>query len=86
VALQLGAVRDAFRAANVPDDLAGKAAEELAAYDERLAKIDTRLTLLDWMVRTNIGLTLLLLGSMIAVWTKLGDIGGQISQIARGIH
>jgi hypothetical protein len=86
MALQLGAVRDAFRAANVPDDLANKASEELAGYEERLAKIDTRLTLLGWMVTTNIGLTVLLLGSMLAVWTKLGDIGGQLTQIARAIH
>ncbi|WP_146101804.1 integrase [Rhodopila globiformis] len=86
MALQLGAVRDAFRAAKVPDELANRASEELAGYADRLARIDTRLTLLGWMVTTNVGLTVLLLGSMLALWARLGEIGGQVAQIARTVH
>lgn len=43
MALQLGALRDASRAANVPDELAARAAEEVAGYDNRLAGIERRM-------------------------------------------
>ncbi len=46
------------------------------------ANIETRLGVLTWMVGSNIGLTLLLLGSMFAMWSKLGDIASQISRLA----
>lgn len=35
MAFQLGATRAAFLAANVPEDKAGAAAEELAGYDNQ---------------------------------------------------
>jgi hypothetical protein len=57
MALQLGATREAFIAAGVPTDKANAAAEELAGYDNRLAAMDTRLTLLTWMVGFNLVLT-----------------------------
>jgi hypothetical protein len=72
MALQLGNTRKAFKAANVPDDVADAAAEEIAAYDTRLASIDTRLSVLTWMVGANITLTLLVAGSVFAMWSKLG--------------
>jgi hypothetical protein len=50
MALQLGALRDALIEAGATVEKADKAAEELASYDSRLASIDTRLTLLTWMV------------------------------------
>ena len=40
MALQLGALRDALKAANVPDELAGRAAEELAGYESRFDRIE----------------------------------------------
>ena len=55
--LMLGALYDALRAANVPDDIARKAAEEVASYEGRLAGIESDARLLKWMVGTHIALT-----------------------------
>jgi hypothetical protein len=41
---------DALKSAGAPDDQARKAAEVVAGYDNRFAKIETDLTLLKWMV------------------------------------
>jgi hypothetical protein len=41
---------EAFVAAGAPEEKAREAAEELAAYESRFAKIDTDLTVLKWMV------------------------------------
>ncbi len=57
MALRLGALEDAFLAANVPPEKAAKAAEELANYESRLASVDTRLSLLSWMVTFNLALS-----------------------------
>jgi hypothetical protein len=59
MALQLGALRDALESAGAPTD---KAAEEAAGYENRLAKVESDLTLLKWMVATDIALTPLVLG------------------------
>jgi hypothetical protein len=58
MALQLGALRDALIDAGAKTDKADKAAEELAGYENRLAGIDTRLSVLTWMVATNLVVTL----------------------------
>lgn len=50
MALQLGALRNALIDAGASQDKADKAAEELAGYENRLSSIETRLTLLTWMV------------------------------------
>jgi glutathione S-transferase len=50
MALQLGALRDALISAGADVGKAAKAAEELAGYENRLAGIDTRLTVLTWAV------------------------------------
>jgi hypothetical protein len=81
MALQLGATRDAFLAAGVPADKADAASEELAGFDNRIAAIDSRLAVLTWMVGAVITVSLLLLGSMFAVWSKLGDISGQLARL-----
>ncbi len=57
MALQLGALRDALIDAGAQPDKAAKAAEELAGYDNRLAAMDTRLSVLTWMAGTNLVLT-----------------------------
>jgi hypothetical protein len=44
MALQLGAVLAAFRAADVPDDVAQRAAEELAGYENRFRDLETTMT------------------------------------------
>jgi hypothetical protein len=66
MALQLGALRDALIDAGAKQEKADKAAEELAGYENRLANIDTRLTLLMWMVGTNIVITLGVLWRLLA--------------------
>jgi hypothetical protein len=66
MALQLGALRDALIDAGAKQEKADKAAEELAGYENRLANIDTRLTLLTWMVGTNIVITLGVLSRLLA--------------------
>jgi hypothetical protein len=48
----------AFKAANIPDDAAREAAEELAGYESRFARVETDLAILKWMVGTNIVLGL----------------------------
>jgi hypothetical protein len=50
MALQLGALRDALISAGVSDDKANKAAEEAAGYENRLAKIETDLAVMKWML------------------------------------
>jgi len=75
MALQLGALRDAFLAANVPPEKASAAAEEVAAYD-------TRLTHLTTPVQVALGLLVVLLGSQAAIWIKMGEISGQLAQLA----
>lgn len=57
MALQLGALRDALIDAGASVPKADAAAEELASYENRLAAIDSRLSVLTWMAGTNIVLT-----------------------------
>jgi len=49
MALQLGALREALIDAGADPTKAEKAAEEVAGYESRLAKIDTDLAVLKWM-------------------------------------
>jgi hypothetical protein len=49
---------DALRSAGAPDDQARKAAEAMAGYENRFAKVDTDLTLLKWMVGFNLAATM----------------------------
>ena len=55
--LMLGALYDALRAGNVPDEQARKAAEEAAGYENRLASVETRLAVLTALVSTNLAIT-----------------------------
>ena len=57
----LGSLYEALTAANVSPDKAQKAAEEVAGYDNRLAKLEADLTLLKWMVGFNLAATLAVL-------------------------
>ena len=56
MAMMLGSLYDALVSANVPGEKAQKAAEEAAAYENRLARIEGDLSLLKWMVGFNIAL------------------------------
>jgi hypothetical protein len=48
--LQLGALRDALIEAGASAETAGKAAEELAGYENQLAKIESTLKVHTWML------------------------------------
>lgn len=86
MALQLGALRDALIDAGASTEKADKAAEELARYEIRLGRIEGRLTLLIWAVGANVAATISILGMLVSMSGKLGEISGQLAVIARGIH
>ena len=71
MALQLGALRDALLDAGASQEKADKAAEELAAYENRLAGIETRLAVLTWMIGFNLVMTLAIL------WRVFAQTGGR---------
>jgi hypothetical protein len=58
MALMMSQLFDALRLAGAPDDRARAAAEEVAAYENRLANVETKLAVLTWMVGANIALTI----------------------------
>jgi hypothetical protein len=57
----LGQLYAALRSANVPDDHARAAAEEVAGFENRIARIEGDLRLIQWM-----------LGSVVALVVGLG--------------
>jgi len=57
MSLRLGALHDALLHPG-DADLARKAAEEVASYQERMASLETKLAVLTWMVGTIIALAL----------------------------
>lgn len=65
MALMLGALHQALIGAGASDDEARKAAEEVAGFENRLAKVEADLTLLKWMVGTVIVLCLGILWKVI---------------------
>ncbi len=81
MALQLGSLRNALLEAGATPDKADRAAEEVASFDSRISGVETRLAVLTWMAGANLGLTLLLLGTAFALWSKLGELGGQIARL-----
>ena len=75
MALQLGAVRDAFLDAGASPDKANAAAEELAGYDSRLATIDTKLAVLMVMVGGLYALAIPGGWLLLRMASKLGALG-----------
>ena len=65
MAVMLANLYDALRAAGANDELAKKAAEEVAGYERQLGDIRAELSVLKWMVGTNIALTLIVLGLLL---------------------
>ena len=62
MALMLAELYDALKDAGASDELARKAAEAVAGYDDRLSRMERRLEGLTYMVGTHITLSLILLG------------------------
>jgi hypothetical protein len=58
-------VYDALREAGASEEKSRKAAEAVAAYDNRLAGMETKLSVLTYMVGTNIVITLGVLGRLL---------------------
>ena len=58
MAVMLSRTYDAFVSAGAPEEKARAAAEELAAYETRFAKIETDLAVLKWMVGVNLAASL----------------------------
>jgi hypothetical protein len=50
MAMMLSKIYDAFIAAGAPEEKARDAAEELAAYENRFAKIEPDLAVIKWML------------------------------------
>lgn len=57
MSLMISGLYDALKDAGAKDDLARKAAQEVAGYDNRLTKMEAKLTMLQWMLGINIGMT-----------------------------
>jgi hypothetical protein len=58
MAVMLSKTYDALVAAGAPEDKARAAAEELAGYESRSAKIETDVAVLKWMVGVNLAASL----------------------------
>jgi hypothetical protein len=72
MAVMLASLYDALKAANVPDDKARQAAEEvadfrseIAAVKGEIAAVKGEIAVLKWMVGVNITLTVLVLGGLL---------------------
>jgi hypothetical protein len=63
----MGALYDALIAANVSEEHARRAAEEVADYNQRIGSIERDLMLLKWMVGTNVLLTVGVLGRLLFI-------------------
>ena len=83
MAMQLGALRTALLEAGATPDKADKASEEAAGYETRLAGLETRVAVVTWMVGANITLTVLAVGVLITLASRLGELSGQIMHMGR---
>jgi len=64
MALMLGALYEALRR-TADDDVARKAAEEVAGYESRLSSMESRLSTMDTKLNVITGLILLVLGLLL---------------------
>ena len=59
--IMLRRLDEALRDAGAAPDKAAAAAEEVAGFETRLGAVETKLSVLQWMVGTNIAITLAVL-------------------------
>jgi hypothetical protein len=64
MALMMGKLYAALRAADVPDDKATAAAEEVAGFENRLSGIEATLRLHTWILTFNTGLAIAILAKL----------------------
>ena len=77
MALMLGRLYDALKAANIPDDKARAAAEEVATYEQ--VKTDTRL--LKWMMDVLIALVLGVFWMQWQTVAELASVRGELTTV-----
>jgi hypothetical protein len=70
MALMMSNPYEALRQAHVSDELARKAAEEVAGYESQIASIRSELQLVTWIVGVNVGLTPIVLGRLFLPLTQ----------------
>ena len=58
MAPMMGGLYSALRKADIPEEASRKAAEEVASYENRLLNLESRLTVLTWMIGLNSALML----------------------------
>jgi hypothetical protein len=56
-----------------------------AKADQEFAKVRGDINLLRWLAGSNLVLTVLILGSVFALRSKVGEITGQLAQIAHAV-
>jgi hypothetical protein len=76
---EFGRLRDDMR------DGFGKVEQQFAKVDQEFALVRGDINLLRWMAGTNLVLTVVVLGSLFALWSKVGELGGQLAQITRAV-
>ena len=57
MSLMAGNLYDALKNAGADEELARKAAQEAASYDNELSEIKNEMKLMKWMITFNLGLT-----------------------------
>ena len=67
MSLMLSRLYAALKLANIPDDAARSAAEEVAAYESALADVHSDIKLIKWTQATLVVLVLLVLGKVITL-------------------
>jgi hypothetical protein len=82
MALMLAELYDALREAGASEDKARAAAESVAQLDVRLGRIETKLSVLIWAVGANVAATIAAFGMLVTMNGRLGEISGQLSNIA----
>ena len=65
MALTMSGLYDALLAAGAGDDAARKAAEEVASYDNRFAKIENEVGIVKWMIGFNLAMTAAILAKLL---------------------
>jgi hypothetical protein len=75
MALMLSKTYEAFLAAGAPEEKARGAAEEIAAYESRFAKIETDLAILKWMIAGLYALGAPSIWLLLRVASKVGALG-----------
>jgi len=75
MALMLSKTYEAFLAAGAPEEKARGAAEEIAAYESRFAKIETDLAIVKWMIAGLYALGAPSVWLLLRVASKVGALG-----------